>query len=74
MEDLKTQSIKICSDIEDFDESYNLEDITEDYELEQYVSELKILKQEYRRIHKLLKSQDEDDFGDFRGYPAFGSC
>ena len=57
MEDLKTQSIKICSDIEDFDESYNLEDITEDYELEQYVSELKILKQEYRRIHKLLKSQ-----------------
>ena len=46
MEDLKTQSIKICSDIEDFRDSYNLEDITEDYELQQYVNELKSLKQE----------------------------
>ena len=69
MEDLKTQSIKICSDIEDFRDSYNLEDITEDYELQQYVNELKSLKQEYRRIHKLLKSQDGENFA--KEYPNF---
>ena len=40
--DLKMRSIDICSDIEDFFESYKLEDLSNEDEIIQYITEIEI--------------------------------
>ena len=62
MDSLTSDAIKICSDVEDFFESYDLDEITEEEGLLGYVGEIKLLKQEYRRVHALLKNADAGGF------------
>ena len=69
MDPLKADAIKIRSDVEDFFESYDLEEITEEEGLLGYVGEIKLLKQEYRRIHALLKDGDAGGFA--TNYPNY---
>ena len=69
MEDLRTAAIKIESDVEDLFDSYDIKEITEEDDLQDYVGEVKVLKQEYRRIHAQLKSAAGDDFANL--YPDY---
>ena len=69
MEELRTAAIKIRSDVEDLIDSYDLEEITEEDDLQEYVGEVKVLKQEYRRIHAQLKSADAENFATL--YPEY---
>ena len=69
MEALKTEAIKVRSDVEDLFESYDLEGLTEEDDLLGYVGEIKQLKQEYRRIHAVLKAGDSENFA--TNYPYY---
>ena len=55
--------------MEDLFESYDLEGLTEEDDLLGYVGEIKQLKQEYRRIHAVLKAGDSENFA--TNYPYY---
>ena len=62
MDPHRAEPIRIRCDVEDFFESYELEEMTEEEDLIKYVGEIKLLKQEYHRIHTLLKDGDSGGF------------
>ena len=47
-QELKTKVIHICSDVEDFYESYDVSDIDEEQDLQEYISRIGDLKRNFR--------------------------
>ena len=68
-QELKTRVIHICSDVEDFYESYNIELIEDEQELKDYISGIGDLKRNFRRIYSELKIAEGDNFA--RNFPHF---
>ena len=67
--DLAKQAVNIYSDVEDFFESFDLEILSSCEEIEKYVENIRVLKQEFRRVHHHLKIADEENFGN--SYPDY---
>lgn len=67
--DLKMRSIDICSDIEDFFESYNLGEINDEDEIIHYITKIEDIKKEFRRVHAQLKNIEGNEFQ--TKYPDF---
>ena len=63
------RSIDICSDIEDFFESYKLKDINDEDEIIQYITKIEDIKREFWRVHAQLKNIEGNDFQN--KYPEF---
>ena len=60
--DLAKQAINIYSDVEDFFESYDLEIMSSFEDIEKYDENIRVLKQEFRRLRHHLKISDEEKF------------
>ena len=62
MDELQTKAIEICSDVEDFFDSFTLDDLTEEDEVQEYVLKLEGVKRDFRRVHSQLQIREGNDF------------
>ena len=62
MDELKPKVIEICSDVEDFLDSYVLDDLNGEEELREYIDKLDVLKRDFRRVHTQLKKEEGENF------------
>ena len=68
-QELKTKVIHICSDVEDFYDSYDVSDIDEEQDLQEYISRIGDLKRNFRRVYAELKTAEGTDFA--KNFPNF---
>ena len=68
-EELKTRVIHICSDVEDFYDSYDIELMDDEHDLQDYISRISDLKRHFRRIYSELKVAEGPNFAN--NFPNF---
>ena len=68
-QELKTKVIHICSDVEDFYDSYDLSVIDDEQDLQEYISRIGDLKRNFRRVYAELKTAEGTDFA--KNFPNF---